>query len=209
MVIPTRIVNEILALIRSDMAPFGGYLHLDRKNHDLPDCDEPGYFTCEGDKPVISVAIGSRLNTEWLPMVLHEYSHFQQWKEDSLVWRNCFIGTVDVSDIANLWIDGIIDLPGNTSLKIFGSLAKLEYEAEKNTIKLMRRFDLQMYVDITRYIMEANVYISSYFWARYYRIWFPQLWKDEKLVDLMPVDLIDYVTPEASKYVHNKIWSPC
>jgi len=198
--VPNRKIREIIGFVRKELANQGGKLYLIQQRN-FADCDEPAYFDVSNSTPIIKVAVKGRDSFDYLTLVLHEYSHFLQWKEDSVVWNDTFLGIQDVYNIADLWIRREMELTPRTKKRIFEALANLEYDAELRTLSYIEKFGLGEYGDVPKYIREANAYILSYRMSMYARKWFSQCWK-RRLVEDMPNKLVNkiYYEPAAAFY---------
>lgn len=123
-----------------------------------------GYFQISNKKPFLACAIGSDI-TEWLPVFVHEYCHFLQWKKGLKVWTQSEYIT----------LDQIVKIQSNKSIKldemvrILGDLRNLELDCEKRTVEIIRKYRLP--IDIKTYIKKANAYVFFYTHIQQYRQW--------------------------------------
>lgn len=140
-----------------------------------------GYFV---DQPIpkLGVAIKKKLQ-DWFLVLIHEYSHLEQWAENSPTWTNNKIGHQDASDLLDLWLNHEVDLDQDTLDKIFQINIELESDCEKRAIQNIIKFNLE--VNIEEYIQKANAYVLFYHVMKKYRRWYqigkepyslPEIW---------------------------------
>jgi len=116
-------------------------------------------FVCGVKKPL----------SVWLPIYVHEYCHFLQWRDGSVYFdprypRYCE-STVDD------WLAG----NSFSKTKIFNSIEaskECELDCEKRVVKLIKKFNLPM--DVDNYIKRANVYVMFYNYVMIRRKWVPK-----------------------------------
>jgi len=140
-----------------------------------------GYF----DSGDMELAVAIKLpEIEWLQVLVHEYSHFRQFKANCKAWKQTTVNGEDVCDAIFLWVSyqNRISrklLKGHTIRTI-----NLELDCEKRTVRNIRKFSLPL--DIPTYIQKANSYLYFYNYAMLRRRW----WK-----------------PNKSPYRNEKVWS--
>jgi hypothetical protein len=101
--------EKFVKLIKKDLSKNSVRLELRPKKYVLAEGIRfSGYF--DSLKKVI-VCATDYPTEEWLSTLVHEYSHFCQWAEDTKVWRSTFINGEDVGDTWILWTKGNIKLP--------------------------------------------------------------------------------------------------
>lgn len=69
------------------------------------------------------------------------------------------------------WIDKEIELDKKEIETIFKRVQDMELDCERNTVKLIKKYELN--IDVQQYICEANIYLYFYSYARKNRCWFP------------------------------------
>jgi hypothetical protein len=148
-------------------------------------CD--GYFASR--EGVIVVAINCS-KSSWLPVLIHEFCHMQQWLENTKSWK--LVERLDSHSKVFEWLDGKdvskID-------KHLSAIRDLELDCEKRTVKLMKKWKLP--VNTRLYVREANAYIQLYNWMKEYRHWPNSAWS-RKLLNKFPSTFrMDYteITP--------------
>lgn len=140
------------------------YLKLGRKTN----CN--GYF--EEDKKELAVATGNGLNY-WLPILVHETSHFDQWREKSTVWAN---------------------YSKAVGKEIILKTRDLELDCEIRSVEKIKKYDLP--INKSEYIKKANAYILFYTFIGNTKRWYvigKEPYNNKKIVNLMPDHFnIDY-----------------
>ena len=110
-----------------------------------------GYFN-EGEK-VIKIA---KLATNFLETLVHEYSHFLQYINNSKIYKK--------SDKAILMVDAWFagkEFSEEQIKRSFFIIRAMERDCEKRAVKLIEKFNLQ--IDSKMYAKRANCYIYSHF----------------------------------------------
>lgn len=102
------------------------------------------------DQPVIKVAIGNKTNDQWFGVLIHEYCHFVQWRDDSPIWI--------AFEESNFNIDDIIKSPKKYRKQIL-QLIRLEVDCERKTLKLIKKHKLFC---PKQYAKEANAVLYKY-----------------------------------------------
>lgn len=117
-----------------------------------------GALECSGffdhQQKVLSWAVGDKPIDQWVTTLIHEYCHFKQWKEQAKCW-------IDTNDDCNS--DNTLDqfLSGNDVVEAeIRKIAFLEYDCEKRTAKILKRFPEIFNID--EYIQKSNAYIAFY-----------------------------------------------
>lgn len=190
--IPTKVINSVTRKIKARCKELGVQLIFDKENKYL---DEPihgessAFFTVE-PIPTIEISMVDRTPTECLLNLLHEEAHLDQWLEQTQLWTDCYIGGIDVCDLADLWICKKIDLTVTQRKNVFDPLFRLELDAENRTVDKIAQHGLRQYVDVNRYTQEAHAYINGYRITSLCRKWIPAdkpPYLIEEIVDRMPI----------------------
>ena len=117
---------------------------------------------------------------KWMPIFIHEYCHFLQWKEKSRLWkqnRGLSASVMDKilhnepisSDKINLYLNRSRDL---------------ELDCEKRTVAIFKKYKVPL--NIKYYIQCANSYIHFYNHIKTYRSWYPlnnKPYSNKKLIE--------------------------
>lgn len=180
---------------------------LNKKNVDLhistdkyviyPDTKEKcnGYFCEEGGVTSFGVATGNPIN-EWTEVFVHEYCHFEQWKEQIKLWQN------DCDEDMWEWMENKKEF-SKKRIKEFVSITRdLEWDCEKRAIKKIKKFKLP--VDTKMYAKKALAYICFYDYIMKHRKWYKtgsEPYRNKTILDFMPDDINNKpdLTPELEK----------
>ncbi len=105
---------------------------------------------------------------------VHEFCHFEQWKEQCNVWKNREIDGVDSGHI----LDNFLNLYGHESQKKIDILliieackriAQLELDCEKRVVEKIKKYNLK--IDISDYIRKSNCYVCCYYLIPEFKCW--------------------------------------
>lgn len=139
-----------------------------------------GSIECSGYFDEESLVVATGKNTEdWLPILLHESCHLDQFIEKIPIWKD---GESSIDYIDN-WLSGKNFSKKKITTHIT-SVINLELDCEKRAAKKIIMYDLD--IDVTLYIQRANAYLFSY-WATFRnRQWFKFPYNNEKIYSNMP-----------------------
>jgi len=146
-----------------------------------------GYFI-DYNSPELGIAIGGD-KEDWLPILVHEFSHMQQYLENTECWKNNFIDGIETIDIIDKWISGDDSITNIEDL-ISRSYA-IEADCEKRSIENIKTFKLE--IDIPMYYQKANSYILFYAAMLENRKWYNKYKKPymiKEVWSVMPNDRI-------------------
>lgn len=143
-----------------------------------------GYFL---DVP-LELVVATRCHfTYFLSTLVHEFSHFEQWKEKSPYFIN---GKrhIDSWDITNRWIAGE-DFTRRTIKKCINEVRNCELDCERRAVENIKKFNLP--INIKSYCKKASAYIHFHNFMKRKRIWESKKNPTEipKIVDMMPDNL--------------------
>lgn len=96
----------------------------------------------------------------WLPVLVHESCHMDQFLENSKVWADCYIKDHDTSTILDMWLAGLVDLNPTQLKDVLDRLLNLELDCERRSVEKIKKYKLP--IDITEYIQKANAYVYFY-----------------------------------------------
>jgi hypothetical protein len=124
-----------------------------------------GTFRCGGwfdgeDRELVC----SMKNGKGLALLVHEFSHFQQWAENSELWE--LASRKNSHSVMHDWIEG---KPIRGIRKHIGICRDLEADAERRAVKMIKKYNLP--IDINEYIRGANAYIYFYNYILKIRRW--------------------------------------
>ena len=151
--------TEFIQMVRNDLSEYGFKLIVGKgKQINGGNCRVSGYFS-EVTKE-IRVA---RYNNDFLPTLVHEYSHFQQYAEGK------FTAAGDAADLLECWFGGK-DYAEREVSRAFSVIRSCERDAERRSVDLIKYYELPVNLDL--YIRRANCYIyAHYIMHRYRKFW--------------------------------------
>ena len=130
-----------------------------------------GYFV---DRPQLTLAVGiGKPIDEWLPILVHERGHMEQWIDKDRVWDEAFADNRETVDWIDEWTQGRDDLPMPIAQLIERSFA-VELDCERRAIELIKKFELP--IDIEQYTQKALSYVYYYKHMLHSRQWYDQSW---------------------------------
>ena len=157
--------DEVVREITRRSWEFGVAVLMVNKPHVMVDTSPcGGYFTEEGDVPMLVVATGCS-EDQWLGTLLHEYSHLTQWAEKAPVWSSNDTLYSDYQE----WLNGKKKAPAIVR-KAVAAAREVEADCERRTIRLIR--ELSAPIDLPRYTRIANCYIHFHNVMAKTRKWF-------------------------------------
>ena len=145
-----------------------------------------GYFCEESLKLAVAM---KKERKKWLGTLAHEYSHFEQWKEQSSEWLNSTIGDEDAEDIVFRWVRGE-EFSSGLLKKCFEVAKELELNCERRAVKNIKKFDLPL--NIEEYSKQASAYIHYYNYMELRRdeyITGKEPYYNKKILSVMPKTL--------------------
>lgn len=113
---------------------------------------------------LLTTATGKPINM-WLPVLVHESCHMDQWEEKSPIWKEYQSSDTGIID---LWLAG----KRVNSEKVYKALdisRDMELDCEQRAVNKIIKFDLP--IDITEYIQKANCYIFFYNYLKISKKW--------------------------------------
>jgi hypothetical protein len=102
------------------------------------------------EQPVLKIAVGNKSNEHWFGILIHEYCHFLQWRDNTKIWKQF--------EESNFSIDDIINSPKKHKKELL-LLMKLEADCERRVIKLIKKYRL---FSVKEYAQEANAVLFKY-----------------------------------------------
>lgn len=137
-----------------------------------------GYF-CESTKQ-LAIAI-DRPIFMMLGTLIHEESHFDQWKDLDSIWYK-----PQMESSANRffnWLNGSIE--NKNPEKDAKKIIELEADCERRTIKKIKKRWSEL-ISVEQYIKSANAYMFSYLWMARSRKWIGDFTSKEKYIKQFP-----------------------
>lgn len=107
-----------------------------------------GYFDSESNPPFLIVSTGVE-ESDWLGILLHEYSHATQWAEQAPVY-------VKHDKTPGMW-DWLEGKPLKNAAQVVDITKELEADCERRTVRLIK--ELSAPIDIREYCRQANAYV--------------------------------------------------
>lgn len=127
-----------------------------------------GFFSGDndGETPELAVAIGGDME-QWLPVLVHESCHMDQWHEKSPLWESD--NGDDPTSMIDEWISRSIEYDKKTINHMFKSTIALELDCEKRSVEKIKKYDLPINIDT--FIQKANAYLMFYLFCKKHRKW--------------------------------------
>ena len=116
-----------------------------------------GWF--DEDKKELVVSMN---RPDWIEIMAHEYCHLTQYIDGIPLWKK----SIESLTLVDEWFEG--KNIKNVS-KHLGNCRDLELDNEKRTVKLIKKFNLN--VDLDNYIKKANAYVHFYNYLKISRRW--------------------------------------
>ena len=182
--------KQFIEYVRDQIESAGGKFRLSDSKYVLANgwrCG--GYLEAEPDCLELAVAT-KKPEKIWLEVLVHEFSHFQQYKENCHAWRSCYLpdGT-DSGEIYINWVEGKeydMDLIKHCLAKT----RNMELDCERRTVANIIEFDLP--IDIEAYCKKASAYVHLYNHMVTSRSWYKQgkgPYSHKEILDVMPDNL--------------------
>jgi hypothetical protein len=169
----------VFDIIKEDIESLDGRIILLKGNYCGGKSKCSGLFYMDSnDNPVIKVAKGSLLEEEWFGVLLHEYCHFIQWRDNSRLWNRFCDHDITYSQII---------LKPQKYKKELEALMELEINCEKcatNMIKNNKLFDHK------KYAQSANAIIYKYAFLYNYGKWPNDNRKYKKVQDYCSTNIL-------------------
>lgn len=144
-----------------------------------------GFFT---GKPLTFNCAMAKAQKDWVPVFLHEYCHYKQFKENSKKWDNFLkVGGYKIWD----WINNKIELNSSELKEIVNVTRDLELDCEKRVIKIIEKYELGC-IDIKEYIKMSNAYMFFYSLLPKTRKWYTMAPYDfNNILKIVPDKFVD------------------
>lgn len=130
---------------------------------------------CNGvfiDHPSPQLVVACKKSQDlWLPILVHESCHMDQWIEQCKAWTDSKIGdNTDKMDILSLWLNGYVDLNKNQLDDYIRGMREVELDCEKRSVVKIMNYGLG--IDVKEYIQKANAYVMFYNYMMKKRTWY-------------------------------------
>lgn len=137
-----------------------------------------------GQTPTLLVACG-KPESEWLPVLLHESCHMEQFIYRSGVWLDQSVTREwDSMSLLLLWLDHLVELSDSQLDSYVRRSRNVEWDCERRAI--LKITDMELPLDPVEYARRANSYIWLYTcWLHKHRRWYctgrepwniPEIW---------------------------------
>jgi hypothetical protein len=171
--------SRVFSIINEDVESLDGKIILLKGSYCGGKSKCSGLFYLDSkDNPVIKVAKGSLLEEEWFGILIHEYCHFIQWRDDSSLWNNFCNHDATYAQI--------ISKPEKHK-KALQSLIDLEINCEKCTTNIIKNNKL---FNHKKYAQGANAIIYKYSMLYKYHKWPDDNKKYQKVQDFCPSKIL-------------------
>jgi hypothetical protein len=131
-----------------------------------------GYFCSE--KPELVVACYKDVN-EWLPILVHESCHRDQYTENAAIWqKKILVDGVQEDPLTLLWswLAHEIELKPRQITAVARAVMYLELDCEMRSAKKIDEFYLP--INTKEYIQKSNAYAYMYLTLQHTRLWYPK-----------------------------------
>ena len=167
--------SKVFDIIKEDIESLDGRIILLKGNYCGGKSKCSGLFYMDSnDNPIIKVAKGTLLEEEWFGVLIHEYCHFIQWRDDSKLWNNFCDHDVTYAQI--------ISKPQKYK-KELEALIELEMDCEKCATAIIKNNKL---FDYKEYAQSANAIIYKYAFLYNYNKWPNDNRKYKKVQEFCP-----------------------
>lgn len=172
-------IPEVLRIIKEDIADQNGKIIFCKGRYCGGKSKCSGLFYMDSkDNPIIKVAKGALKEDEWMGVLLHEYCHFLQWRDDSKVWNQFCDYDITYSSILN---------HPQKFKKQLVALIELELDCEKRVVRIIKKNNL---FDEKEYIKSANAILYKYAFLYNFNKWPYDNRRYRKVIDLSPTKLL-------------------
>jgi hypothetical protein len=135
------------------------------------------FYMDANDNPIIKVAKGGLDDEEWFGVLIHEYSHFLQWRGDTKIWNKFCDYDITYSHL--------LSKPQKYKKELL-ALMDLELDCEKRTINIIKNNNL---FDHKKYAQSANGILYKYAFLYNYHKWPDDNRKYKKVQRICPTTL--------------------
>lgn len=121
-----------------------------------------GYF--DDSVPELAIAVGKPAN-EYIPVLIHEFNHMEQWKEQCPAWVN--LG--DSCEILDEWLAGE-EFTSDEVNNAINRIIDVEFDCERRSVAFIEEHGID--INTTEYIQKSNAYVLFYNTIRSTRKWY-------------------------------------
>jgi hypothetical protein len=171
--------SEVFNIIKEDIESLDGKLIFVKGRYCGGKSKCSGLFYIDSnDNPILKIAQGGSTEEEWFGILLHEYCHFLQWRDQSQLWEKFSSHDVTYSHII---------LKPSKYKKELASLMELEINCEKCVVKIIKNNNL---FDYKKYAQSANSIIYKYAMLYKYGKWPEDNRKYKKVQEYCPSKIL-------------------
>ena len=171
--------SRVFDIIKEDIEFLDGRIILLKGNYCGGKSKCSGLFYLDANEnPIIKVAKGNLKEEEWFGVLLHEYCHFVQWRDDSHLWNRFCDYDVTYSQII---------LKPQKYKKELRALMELEIDCEKCATNIIKKNKL---FDHKKYAQSANAILYKYAMLYKYNKWPNDNRKYQKVQDFCPTKIL-------------------
>jgi hypothetical protein len=167
--------SDVYSIIKEDLEDLDGKLIFVKGRYCGGKSKCSGLFYLDSkDNPVIKVAKGGLKEDEWFGVLLHEYCHFIQWRDNSKYWDRFCNYDVTYSQIL---------LKPEKYKVALAALMELEINCERLAVKIIKNNNL---FDHKTYTQSANAILYKYAFLYKFNKWPEDSRTYKKIQDLAP-----------------------
>lgn len=127
-----------------------------------------GYFD-SSDTGILAISTGLSQKV-WLPVLVHESCHMDQFLSNSRVWvRTDVTPDIDALTLIDLWLQKRIELNKKQLNSYIGKAFLVERDCERRSLLKIRKYNLP--INLKEYVKKANAYLMLYFIVKRTRKW--------------------------------------
>ena len=129
-----------------------------------------GYF--DDIKRILACSLGKDIS-QWLPILVHESCHMDQYLEQIPEWlENAGVDNIGSMYYIDKWLNGddnvdmkLVDREIETSMAV-------ELDNEKRSVEKTKEWGFDKVINLDEYVQNANSYVLFYLWMRKNRRWY-------------------------------------
>lgn len=171
--------SRVFDIIKEDIESLDGRIILLKGNYCGGKSKCSGLFYMDSnDYPIIKVAKGNLQEEEWFGVLIHEYCHFIQWRDDSRLWNRFCDYDITYSQIIS---------KSQKYKKELQALMELEIDCEKCATAIIKNNKL---FDYKKYAQSANAILYKYAMLYNYEKWPDDNRKYKKVQEFCPTRIL-------------------
>ena len=171
--------SKVFGIIKEDIESLNGRIILLKGNYCGGKSKCSGLFYMDSnDNPIIKVAKGNLEEDEWFGVLVHEYCHFIQWRDDIRLWNRFCDYDITYSQII---------LKPEKYKKELTALMELEIDCEKCATNIIKNNKLFNYKN---YAQSANAILYKYAVLYKYGKWPNDNRKYKKVQEYCPTKIL-------------------